>query len=471
MTAIHAFQNDALGYDDATTLAGRLQRKEVSVRELTEAAIARAQQVDPLLNAVQLACYEQAQQAATGPGNGVFAGIPTFIKDNLDIQGLPTQHGSLAFRAPPARRTNAFAKQLLAQGFVMLGKSRLPEFGFNASTEFATQPPTVNPWNPAYSCGASSGGAAALVAAGVVPIAHANDGGGSIRIPAAACGLVGMKPSRGRFVTGENVKILPLNIIAEGVVTRSVQDTAGFFVGMEKTWRNPQLPRIGEAVRPLEKRLRIGVARDSIVGPTRCADTLQALTQTTQLLESLGHQVEVIELGLDARFASDFTYYWGFLSFLLSQLVTPLLGSKRDSSQFEGLTIGLRRHFRQRLLTLPAILWRLRKVFHQYQALFAEMDVLMSPVLAHKTPLLGHLSPAQPFDELLAKLIDYVSFTPLHNVGGAPAISLPLAQTAEGLPLGVMFSAPVGGEKVLLELALQLEAASSFARIWETNTR
>jgi amidase len=207
---IHAFSDDALGNDDATTLAQRIRNGEVTVSEVTRAAIERAGKVTPVINGIVTEAWDSAQQQAdqlsvAGPdaGAGFFSGVPTFIKDNTDIAGLPTLHGSKAVPPNIASRTSPFASQLLAQGFLCLGKSTLPEFGFNATTEPAHLKPTCNPWNPAFSTGASSGGSAALVAAGVVPIAHANDGGGSIRIPAACCGLVGLKPSRGRLVDND----------------------------------------------------------------------------------------------------------------------------------------------------------------------------------------------------------------------------------------------------------------------------
>ncbi|MDT4939080.1 MAG: amidase, partial [Pseudonocardiales bacterium] len=199
---MHAFGDDVLGDLDGTALARLIVAREVSAVEVIEAAIARAEQVEPALDAVQVTDYERARASARQPRPGPFGGVPTFVKDNTDVAGLPTSHGSEAFRGNVAKADAPFTTMLTGLGLVSLGKSRLPEFGLNASTEFMTQPPTRNPWNPAYSSGASSGGAAALVAAGVVPLAHANDGGGSIRIPAACCGLVGLKPTRGRVAPG-----------------------------------------------------------------------------------------------------------------------------------------------------------------------------------------------------------------------------------------------------------------------------
>ncbi|MCW2832041.1 MAG: amidase, partial [Aeromicrobium sp.] len=220
---VHAFRDDALGDLDSVGVAAAVAGGEVSAREVAEAAIARAALVNPTLNAIQLADFERALAAADRPASGLFSGVPTFVKDNTDVAGLPTDRGSLAVRARPAVANAPFTDQFLSAGFTMLGKSTMPEFGFNASTEYETLPPTRNPWHTGYSAGASSGGAAALVASGVVPIAHANDGGGSIRIPAAACGLVGLKPTRDRVVPAVETARLPLDIISNGVVTRTVR--------------------------------------------------------------------------------------------------------------------------------------------------------------------------------------------------------------------------------------------------------
>lgn len=195
---LHAFRDDVLASHDAVALAALIARREISAQEACAAAVARAEAVGAL-GAVACADYARALQRAGHPSPGPLSGVPTFVKDNVDVAGLPTRHGSAAVPAHPARQDGPFVRQFLDQGLIPLGKSRLPEFGFNATTEFADgAPPTRNPWHTGHSSGASSGGAAALVAAGVVPIAHANDGGGSIRIPAACCGLVGLKPSRGR---------------------------------------------------------------------------------------------------------------------------------------------------------------------------------------------------------------------------------------------------------------------------------
>jgi amidase len=458
---VHAFTDDVLADHDAMALAGLIRSGEISAAEAAKAAVARAQQVDPTLRAVQFAADEVSQPSTEGP----FAGVPTYVKDNTDVRGLPTGHGSAAFVPKPAPRTGPFAAQLLSTGLAVLGKSRLPEFGFNASTEFMSAEPTRNPWHPDYSSGASSGGAAALVAAGVVPIAHANDGGGSIRIPAACCGLVGLKPSRGRHLDGDQARALPINIISEGVVTRSVRDTATFFAAAERFWRNPALPPLGLVQGPAERRLRIGLLTESVGGIRTDAETRAAVEATAAALTGMGHEVEPVALPIDERFIRDFSLYWGLLAFLASAFGKRTFGPSFDPGKLDGLSSGLRRLYRRELLRTPSTLLRLSRVKQAYATMFLRHEVVLSPVLAHVTPAIGVLSPRQPFDELLDRLTRYVAFTPLNNVAGSPAISLPTGATAGGLPIGVQLSAAYGDERTLLELAFALEQARPWRRI------
>jgi len=460
----HVFTDDALGDLDGVALAERLRRGEVSVAEVTDAAIARSERVHQALNAVELPLYEQARQRDQ-LGDGVFAGVPTYIKDNTDVQAVPTRHGSRAVKARAARATGAFARQYLSMGFQLLGKSVLPEFGFNATTEFDRDAPTRNPWNPAYSSGASSGGAAVLVATGAVPIAHANDGGGSIRIPAACCGLVGLKPTRGRLVDAEGSRALPVNIVGEGVVTRSVRDTAWFFHGAERYQPSRKFPRMGLVEGPASRRLRIGVVYDSVTGYASCPQTRATVAHTARLLESLGHDVEEIALPVPPQFADDFRFYWGMLSFLISTLGSRIISPGFDPRELDGLSKGLAASYRKQFLRTPAVLYRLKKTWHLYADMFRQRDLVLSPVLAHTTPELGYISPNVPFDELMDRLTRYVSFTPINNAAGGPAISLPMGASDNDLPIGVQFSAAHGDERSLLEIAYELEQAQPWRRI------
>jgi amidase len=462
---VHAFGDDALGDSDATELAARIRRKEITGAEACAAAVRRSEAVQPLLNAVECADHARALVGADAPSPGPFAGVPTYVKDNVDVAGLPTGHGTDAFVPKPAAQDGPFVEQLKAVGLTVLGKSRLPEFGFSASTEYAHRDPVRNPWHRDYSAGASSGGAAALVAAGVVPIAHANDGGGSIRIPAAACGLVGLKPTRGRLVPDAADTRLPVRIVTQGVLTRSVRDTAGFYAGAEAHWRNPRLPPVRAVEGPSRTRLRVGVVVDSVTGTATDDETRACVLSTAELLSDLGHSVEEAPMPVSRRFAEDFSLYWGLLGLLVATAGTRVLDRDFDISRTDNLTRGLARMCRRELARTPGMIYRLRRSTQEYRRVFTHLDVLLSPVLGHTTPPIGHLSPTLPFEELFPRLQAYVGFTPLNNASGGPAISLPLGLSAAGLPIGCQLSADLGDERTLLELAFELEEARPWPRI------
>ncbi len=463
---VHAFGDDALGEHDAVALAQLVRAGRVSARELADAAIARIRAVEPQLHAVALELFDRPRVA---DGAGALAGVPTLVKDNTDVAGVPTNHGSEAFTARPARRDGAYTRQYLSTGLTLLGKSRMPEFGFNASTEFRTGQPTRNPWHTEHSVGASSGGSAALVAAGAVPIAHANDGGGSIRIPAACAGLVGLKCSRGRHVDGEQARHLPVNMVSEGVVTRSVRDTAAFVAAAEDHWRNPRLAPIGAVHGPAQRRLRVGLVIESITGAPVDGPTRAAVARTAALLADAGHVVEPIELPVSAQFADDFVQYWALLADLATSTGKLTFDRSFDARKIDGLTAGLRAHHRRTLHRTPGAIRRLRRVAGDYATMFARHELVLSPVLAHATPRLGFVSPNVPYDELIERLMRWVSYTPLNNIAGTPAISLPLGSTEDGLPIGVQLSAAYGDERTLLETAFALEAAAPFARIQDAS--
>lgn len=464
----HTFRDDALGQHDATALADLLRRGECSPSELINASLERARLAEPVINGLATPITDatsdwSSESSRSIPDHpGRFAGVPTLIKDNTDVATFPTGHGTNAIRPHLADRTGAFAQQMLAQGFVCLGKSALPEFGFNASTEPAHGRPTRNPWHTDYSSGASSGGSAALVAAGVVPIAHANDGGGSIRIPAACCGLVGLKPSRGRLVDNDAASALPVNIIADGVVTRSVRDTAHFYAEAERYYRNPKLPAIGLVEGPSDRPMKIGVVFDSINRHPTDSATRQAVESAANTLGDLGHHLEPIPVPVPETFPADFALYWGMLAFGVRSIGKQLIGPGFDREKVDALTVGLDKLFKKQFYRLPAVIWRLQRSYHDYARAIAGFDAVLTPVLGHTTPEIGYLSPSVPFDELFDRLFRYVSFTPLANTTGAPAIALPGGLTDQGLPIGIHLMGRHGGEKTLLELAFALEQARPF---------
>jgi amidase len=457
-----AFRDDALGRDDAVGLLARLKAGEVSAEELARAAVERIRAVDGRLHAMRAEIFEAGVASARAGGRGPLAGIPTLVKDNTTYAGLPTGNGTAAADPRPASRHAPFTRQFTATGMTVLGKTRLPEFGFNASTEFEDAEPVRNPWNTEFSAGGSSGGSAALVAAGAVPLAHANDGGGSIRIPAACCGLVGLKPTRGRVAANETGRALPIDVVVDGAVTRTVRDTAAFLAALEQARPARKLPPVGRVEGPGGRRLRVGLLLDSPTGAVTDDTTRAAVSATAATLEGLGHRVEPYRMPLDARFEEDFVTYWGMLAFLAGATGRLVMDRNFDRSRMDGLSQGLRGQYLRRWHSTPAVLRRLRRAAREgYEDSAARYDVVLSPVLAHTTPRLGHLSPAVPFPELIERLKSYVAFTPVNNVCGSPAISLPgPARTPDGLPVGVMLSGRTGEERTLLEVAYELEAAA-----------
>ncbi|WP_433566485.1 amidase [Nocardia sp. CA-151230] len=459
---VHAFGDDALGEHDGVAIAALIRSGELSAAEVAKAARERVAQVNPVLHAVVV---EADTPLVSGDRDALLYGVPTFVKDNTDVAGLPTQHGSAAWRARPAKAHGPFTKQFLGTGMTVLGKSTLPEFGLNATTEFVDAEPTPNPWDTEFSSGASSGGSAALVAAGAVPIAHGNDGGGSIRIPAACCGLVGLKPTRGRHIDGPQARSMPINLVSEGVLTRTVRDTATYFAAAERFWRNPALPPIGLVEGPAQRRLRIGLLSDPITGATLDPQIRTVLEDTVALLEGLGHEVRPIPYPVDRGFAEDFASYWAMLAFLGSITGKLSFGRSFDPARLDPFTRGLAARFRGSALRSPAVLYRLSRLRRAYGDSFRDVELVVSPVLASLTPRLGYLSPGQPFDEVFGRLLDYVTYTPFANVTGAPALSLPMGASESGLPIGVMFSALHGDERTLLELAYALESVHPFRGI------
>ncbi|MFB9368023.1 amidase [Kitasatospora albolonga] len=459
---VHAFGDDALGEHDAVALAAAVRSGAVSPAELAAAAAGRAARVEAL-RPVAFALHD-APRSAPGAPDGPLYGVPTYLKDNVDLLGVPTGHGSAAFRARPARRSAPFTELFMTSGVTVLGKTRLPEFGLNATTEYAAAEPVRNPWDPSRSAGASSGGSAVLVASGVVPIAHANDGGGSIRIPAAACGLVGLKPTRGRLVPNEQGRQLPLDIVTDGVVTRSVRDTAAFYAAAEQQHRNPALPPIGLVEGPGSRKLRIGLVVDS---PIAVSDdrTRRAVEETAARLEAMGHQVTPATLPFGTDFSRDFLLYWGFIAFVIASTGRLVVDRSFRSRDLDPLTTGLRRSFLREYRRGPGVLRRLRQAERTYAGIFRDHDAILSPTLAHTTPPLGHLSPTVEFEELTERLLRYVAFTPVNNVTGGPAITLPTGAAPDGLPIGVHLSAAHGQERLLLELAFALEAGRPWRRI------
>ncbi len=460
ISTVDTTSDDALGSDDVTALLGRLARREVSAAELRAAAAARARSANERLNAVTAWVEEPVGPEVAVAEDAPFAGIPTLIKDNEDLTGYVTTQGSWAMPQHPARECSPFVAQHLQLGLSPIAKTTLPEFGLTASTETVRFGATRNPWDTGRSAGGSSGGSAALVAAGVVPIAHANDGGGSIRIPAACCGLVGLKPTRGRLVDRPELARMPVQLTTQGVLTRTVRDTALYYAETERLSRNTELPTVGLVEHADPRRLRIGLVLASIRGLPVSTETVVAVRAVGALCESLGHTVDEAPAPVADEFGPDFLRYWAFVAFTLKNAGGQLFGPGFDGSRTEDFTKGMSAFFVDRVARVPGSLRRLRRLAREHESGFDRYDTVISPVLGHEPPPIGHLGPHVDFRTHLLRLLRYSSFTPVQNVSGSPGISLPLGRTATGLPIGVHLAAPFGHEARLLSLAFELEEAA-----------
>lgn len=467
VTNISARTADAIADHDGTALARLIAAGEISTADVVAAAIERAQLVEPTLNAIVATDYEQALELAKRNPKGAFGGVPTFIKDMNAVAGQQTLNGSAALtHSAPAERNDAVVDMFENLGTIRLGKSTMPEFGLTCGTEFPDGTATHNPWNSEHGVGGSSGGAAALVAAEVVPFAHAADGGGSIRIPAAACGLVGLKASRGRIIGPPSDDSAPINLVTHGIVSRTVRDTCAFVAGAEQLHRDPTLPPVGVVDRPLDRPLRIGVLYDPPTEVDIDQATATAMDETVSLLESLGHVVQPVVTLVPARFVDDFLLYWGTAAMALQLGGKRLVDPEFDASSFTDFTKGLARHAKRRAPKIPGAIRRLRKANDLFCEALGSCDVMLTPTVGQLTPEIGHFSMKLSYDELMPRVVAWACFTGLANVAGTPGISLPLAyHEPTNLPIGLHFGARMGEERLLLSLALQLEEAQPFRRI------
>lgn len=462
---VHAFTDDALGDDDASGVAARIRSGEISAAEAVDAAIARAERVEESLQALAHPDFDRARSRAQHPATAEFAGVPAAFKDNIKVGGMPMTEGSAAIPPTPQAKDGRIAAQYLQTGIIPIGTTTMPEFGWTATTETLARQ-THNPWHLDYSSGGSSGGSASWVAAGVVPIAHGNDGGGSIRIPAAACGLIGLKPTRGRLRLADGGEAMPVRIVTDSVLARSVRDVANFYLAAQRVHRNRLLAPIEDVDRPIDRSLRIGLVVDSPVAPATDAPTRTAVEDLALRLESLGHHVSPYRLPVPHFFQDDFVDYWRFLSMAIVSSGPRAFGPGFDRNKLEPLTIGLAEQGRKRLWKAPVYLGRLLASSPASRIAFAKgPDVILTPVVTHTTPKLGVLAADLPAQEHFARLVDYAGFTPLHNATGAPSLSIPAGVTDDGLPIGAMLSGTHGTESMLLRLALQLEQDRPWRRI------
>jgi amidase len=458
---------------DGLGLAELVAKKKVKPVELVDEAIARAERLNPKLNFVVFADYARARATAKGKLKGPFAGVPFFLKDIMaTAEGMPTRQAARFIPALKPDHDSTLTARFKAAGLVCLGKTNVPEFGLVPTTESKLYGPARNPWDIERSPGGSSGGSAVAVAASVVPLAHANDGGGSIRIPASACGLVGLKPTRGRTSFGPDFGDPIDGLANELVVSRSVRDTAaaldavaGNVLG-DPYWSPPVPDSYLDAMKRKPKPLRVAFSTKKLDGTPLHPDCVAAVKAAAKLCEQQGHKVEEASPALDqATLIPSFMALWSANLAAGIDAVAMMTGQEPARQLFEGLTWGLY----QAGKSVPASNYLMAKMAMQQAArataAFHETyDVWLSATLGLPPVKLGvfdmeETDPVKSF----APLIDYVPFTAMQNVTGQPAINLPLHWNKEGLPIGVQFVGRFGDEVTLLKLAAQLEKAAPWS--------
>jgi amidase len=459
---------------DATAQAELVRRGEVSPKELVEAAIARIEAVNPRLDAVIRTRFDRARaEAAAQLPDGPFRGVPILLKDlGCLAAGEVTAFGLGPLRNVAWPKTSYLAGHFAAAGFVSLGRTNVPELGTTVTTEPRSFPPARNPWDPGHSPGGSSGGSAAAVASGMVAVAHASDGGGSIRIPASECGLVGLKPTRGRVSQGPLTGESWASATIDGAVTRTVRDAAGVLDVISKRmpgepYYPPPLPRpLTQEVGADPGRLRIGVldrpGAEVYLDDPQCREAVAA---AGWLLESLGHHVE--ESAPAGMFEPKTTRQFNTIiaadTEMVLQAFERFLGRPISDDEIEPRNAAYRRA--GRALTAVAYLqarqW-LGRWARRIADWWADHDLLVTPTLGAPPPKLGWFTAEGPEREG-PRVASFIPYTPQFNLTGQPAVSLPLHWTPGGLPVGVQLVAAYGREDVLIQVASQLEQAAPWA--------
>jgi amidase len=478
---------------DATGLAELVARKEVTAAELLEAALARAEALNPRVNAINIPMTEIARARAFTTPDGPFGGVPFLIKDIYqDYAGVPTTAGCRALRDRIPERHAEVVARFLAAGLVIFGKTATPEFALKGITESRLFGATRNPWDLSLTPGGSSGGAAAAVAAGIVPMAGASDGGGSIRIPASFCGLFGLRPSRGRVPAGPHKDEIWEGASSEHVLTRSVRDSArmldaiaGADAGAPFVIAPPARP-YAEEIRRDPGKLRIGFSMRSPLGTAVDGECVAAVENAARLLSGLGHHVEPAEPAIDGQALARcyFMLYFGHVAadvaevkhltqcseneFELDTRVFALLGRSIPSGDYVALHRQWNAfaralgdfHSRYDLYMTPTVA--------QPPARIGELD--HSPLQGAGTRLMLALRPGKLLwksgivEKLALESLQRTPFTQLSNLTGTPSMSVPLHWSTDGLPVGVQFVARFGEEATLFRLAAQLEQARPWAQ-------
>lgn len=460
---------------DATAQAELVRKKELKPIELVEAAIRRIEAVNPKLNAVIHPLFDFARKTASGPlPDGPFTGVPYLLKDLLaSLGGAPIRMGSRSMKDYVATYDSELVARSKKAGLVIVGKTNTPELGILPTTEPLSFGPSRNPWNLAHTTGGSSGGSAAAVAAGMVPMAHANDGGGSIRIPASCCGLFGLKPTRARNPLGPDFGDIMHGFVCEHAVTRSVRDsarlldaTSGPDAGDPYAAPPPARPYADEVKRD-PGRLRIAFSTQAPTGVEIHPDCIAAVAETAKLLRELGHEVVEATPALEGPgIAQSFLAVYSAQVAIDMANLSRALGRTLGPDDVEPLTFTLGELGRQVTATdyALAIQW-LHGASRILGRFLIEYHAWLTPTLAGPPLPLGSFDPTP--DNPIAPMMraaEWVPFTPIANFSGLPAMSVPLYWNAAGLPIGSHFFGRFGDEGTLFSLAAQLERARPWAK-------
>ena len=449
---------------DATDMADLVRRGAVSPAELEDACRARIELLDPTLRAVA-ATARPAITASAAPPTAPFFGVPIGVKELLAVPGLPWTMGSRLMAHADPGPPSPYVEALLATGARIVAATTSSEFGLLGSTETLLHGVTANPWRAGVSPGGSSGGSAAAVAAGVFPLAHASDGGGSIRYPASLTGLFGFKPSAHRTQPTAPDQGGLTSLVHDHAIARSVRDSARLLAATERTGPDAPHPPIGFVAGPDDRRLRVAVVERTLLGDLPAPEVRAALARTVDLLADLGHEpVDVPPPSFDGRALS-----LGFFSAAsqtmgaVADLVAPMLGRPPGPDELEPFTLqliawGATLGSDTALTTAQAFAAATRTYLRQFET----CDVVLSPTVARPPWPIGTLAPDLGLDELIGRTEQLIGYTPIHNIAGAPAMSVPLEE-ADDLPVGMHLAAAPGDDRTLLHLAYELEGARPWA--------
>jgi amidase len=464
--------NLAPKYIDAVETARRLKSGEISVLKNLEQTIINCEKLNPKLNAIVTKTYDEALDLAKSDmKNMLFGGLPFAVKDLNDYHNTPTMRGSRAYKNSPSFEQSLYLKKIDTMGILSIGKTQTPEFGLTASTEPLLSGPVHNPWNLDHNSGGSSGGSAAMVASGILKIAHANDGGGSIRIPAACCGLIGLKTSRGRLIRPNAKRDPRTDISVQGVLSRTMRDTAVFLSALED--EQSGLPSMGLVVDANRRRLKIAYCLDSFNGSKIDDEVKMTVYKTAKMLKKLGHSVELFTPKIDAQKIEDsFMLLWAAGAANAVGEWSKNTKTPPSPEFFEPWTLFLAQKFQNNKDNFPQALEILGGLQKDFKNIFLpKYDVFLSPVVATTAPKIGYLSPAIDPQIHYERVLQFAPFfTAIMNASGAPAISLPMGFSSKKMPIGVQIAAQIGDEKTLLELGFELEKQVNWAqfrpKIW-----